>query len=230
MMMSNIKLAQPIEIPSEDFEPGTPGSNKLNFNEMYPVQAENLKPGDVYSSIETDGNKWMEHSCNMALQSVKSGGGPFGAVMVQVDDRTHKIIRYWEASNRVTEQNDPTAHAEVMAIRSACASLGVYNLGEINKDASNLPQPGKTSHCEIYSSCEPCPMCYSAILWARIPRLYFAATRYDAAVPGVEFSDEEIYEELKVPYSERNIQVQQCHVPNSLDAFNLWKNSEKQAY
>ena len=201
-----------------------------NTCQYYPVQTANIKTQGIYKGIEVVGDTWMEMACDAAKNSIAESGGPFGAVIVQVDDASNAIIRYWMNHNQVTLINDPTAHAEVMTIRSACASLGVFNLGCIQKEESLLSQPGATSHCVIYSSAEPCPMCYSAICWANIPLLLFAATRFDAAVQGVNFSDEAIYEELAKSYSERNRKVYQCTVGNSLDAFNLWKRSETTHY
>lgn len=195
-----------------------------------PVQTANIKVRDIYAGIEVQGDKWMRMACEAAKDSVGKGGGPFASVILQIDDSSDQILRYWINYNQVTSINDPTAHAEVMAIRSACASLGVFNLGRITEDESKLPQPGKTSHCIIYSSTEPCPMCYSAIRWANVPMLLFAATRFDAGVDGVNFSDEAIYQELSKPYSGRTVKVYQCTVDNSLDAFNLWKRSEKTPY
>jgi tRNA(Arg) A34 adenosine deaminase TadA len=185
---------------------------------------------NLYLGIEYLGNKWIERACEIARQSVENGGGPFGAVILQIDSESNRVLRFWEASNSVTKFNDPTAHAEILAIRSACASLGVFNLGEIEKEKSKLEQPNPVSHCILVSSCEPCPMCYSAIEWARIPELYFAATRFDAAQPGIDFSDNKIYEELKKPYCSRKIKVHWCTVQNSLEAFKLWKSVEKQQY
>lgn len=199
-------------------------------NIQFPLQYKINKGKKIYSSIEYCSNKWIEKACDIAMQSVKSKGGPFGAVVVQIDNSTNTVLRYWEANNKVTISNDPTAHAEIMAIRSACKSLGVFNLGEIHKGQTNLEQAGEVSRCEIFSSCEPCPMCFSAIFWARIPVLYFAATRFDAAQPGVEFSDAQIYKELETPYKQRLTKVFQCAAPNALDAFNLWKNSDKEKY
>ncbi|MGD2142315.1 MAG: nucleoside deaminase, partial [Candidatus Bathyarchaeota archaeon] len=121
-------------------------------------------------------NCWIEMACNEAKQSLEMGGGPFGAVLLQIDDETGEVIRLWKDHNHVVEQRDPTAHAEISVIRSACRELGVHLLGRIDKAQSRLPQKGETSHCEIYSSCEPCPMCFSAILWARIPVLVFSAS------------------------------------------------------
>jgi guanine deaminase len=198
--------------------------------QYYPVQTANIKVQDIYTGIEVAGDDWMRMACDAAKNSITQQGGPFGAVILQIDDATQQILRYWVNHNQVTSTNDPTAHAEVMTIRSACESLGVFNLGCIKQSDSKLPQPGDVSHCIIFSSAEPCPMCYSAICWANLPMLLFAATRFDAAVQGVNFSDEAIYEELSKPYSGRAIKVCQCTVDNSLDAFNLWKRTEKTPY
>ena len=180
----------------------------------------------LYEGITVAPNHWVELVLEEAKASVERGGGPFGAVLLQIEDETNEVIRYWKDHNHVTEYRDPTAHAEISVIRSACHELGVHNLGEIRKHESMLPQKEDTSHCEIYSSCEPCPMCYAAIMWARIPVLVFSATSYDAAQPGVEFSDEEIYDELKKVYKERSIKVHQAVSANSLKAFELWKRSD----
>lgn len=197
----------------------------------FPVQTENIKVNNIYNGIEREGDDWMVAASEAALDSVHDeGGGPFGALILQIDKESNRIIRYWKNHNQVTKSNDPTAHAEVMTIRSACKSLGVFNLGEIHKDASLLSQPRDISYCVIYSSAEPCPMCYSAICWANLQALIFAATRFDAAVQGVNFSDEEIYNELATPYPDRKLKVIQATTGNSLDAFNLWKRSEKTNY
>ncbi|MGA2349899.1 MAG: nucleoside deaminase [Terracidiphilus sp.] len=196
----------------------------------YPVQTANIKVMEIYAGIEIAGDDWMRMACAEALASIDDKGGPFGALIMQIDDPSGEIIRYWANHNQVTSTNDPTAHAEVMTIRSVCASLGVFDLGCVDANQSLLRQPSKYSHCVIYSSAEPCPMCYSAICWANISTLHFAATRFDAAAPGVNFSDEALYEELSKPYSERSMKVYQCTVDNSLDAFNRWKRSEKTPY
>jgi guanine deaminase len=184
----------------------------------------------IYEGITVAPNCWVELACEEAKVSVERGGGPFGAVLLQIGDETNEVIRYWRDHNHVTEYSDPTAHAEISVIRSACHELGVHNLGEIKKRESMLPQKRETSHCEIYCSCEPCPMCYAAIMWARIPVLVFSATRYEAAQPGVEFSDIEIYDELKKDYEERSIRVYQAMSANTLEAFELWKRSDKIKY
>lgn len=198
----------------------------------FPIQTANLKVSEIYEGIEVDGayDKWMNLACNEAFNSVNEQGGPFGAVILQIDNDSNQIIRYWVNHNQVTSTNDPTAHAEIMTIRSACSTLGVFNLGVIEQEHSLLPQPGELSHCIIYSSAEPCPMCYSAICWANIPTLYFAATRFDAAAQGVNFSDEEIYDELAQPYCNRKVKVYQSTTGSSLDAFNLWKVIPKVDY
>lgn len=190
----------------------------------------NVMKHSEYAKIESTSDKWIEMACELATLSVKNGGGPFGAIILQIESETQQILRYWETSNKVTLSNDPTAHAEVLAIRSACNSLGVYNLGTIDKKESKLPQKSETSYCILYSSCEPCPMCFSAISWSRISNLFFAATRYDAAQPGVKFSDKEIYDELEKPYHLRNMNICKCQPSNHLDAFELWKNTEHKDY
>ncbi len=118
----------------------------------------------------------------LSIQAVHQGlGGPFGAVIV----RDGEVIA--RGQNQVTSSNDPTAHAEIVAIRAACQQLGSFSL----------------EGCEIYSSCEPCPMCFSAIEWARLERLTFAATRADAADAG--FDDARLYRELSLPPSQRSL-------------------------
>ena len=134
----------------------------------------------------------------MSAESVRSGGGPFGAVIV----RNGEIIARGE--NRVTVCNDPTAHAEVSAIREAAARLGTYDL----------------SGCEIYSSCEPCPMCLGAIYWARLDRLYYAGTRADAA--NVGFDDAHIYEELPLDPSQRELPTQTLLREEAQRVFEAW--------
>jgi tRNA(Arg) A34 adenosine deaminase TadA len=128
----------------------------------------------------------------------RGGGGPFGAVIVQGD----KIIgRGW---NRVTATNDPTAHAEVVAIRAACRRLKTFQLKE----------------CEIYTSCEPCPMCLAAIYWARLKKIYYANTRADAARIG--FDDDLIYREFSVPISRRKIPLARLLPAEAGEIFAEW--------
>lgn len=215
--------------PWNGYEPPCTLENSSDCK-YFPVQTANIKVNSIYDGIEKSDDDWMRLACDTAHYSVDEKGGPFGAVILQLDKESNRIIRYWKNHNQVTLINDPTAHAEVMTIRSACNSLGVFNLGEIKRSDSKLDQPGETSYCIIYSSAEPCPMCYSAICWSNMPVLLFAATRFDAAVQGVDFSDEEIYDELATSYANRNITVCQCTTNNSLDAFNLWKRSNKINY
>ncbi len=125
-------------------------------------------------------------------------GGPFGAVVV----REREVIA--EGFNKVTSANDPTAHAEVVAIREACAALGTFDL----------------SDCEIYTSCEPCPVCLSAIYWARLRRLYYANSREDAARIG--FDDAHIYEEVPKPIQERTLPTERLLADEAIAAFDEW--------
>ena len=141
---------------------------------------------------------FMREAIKLSAESVRSGGGPFGAVIV----RNGEIIARGE--NRVTVCNDPTAHAEVSAIREAAARLGTYDL----------------SGCEIYSSCEPCPMCLGAIYWARLDRLYYAGTRADAA--NVGFDDAHIYEELPLDPSQRELPTQTLLREEAQQVFEAW--------
>jgi tRNA(Arg) A34 adenosine deaminase TadA len=177
----------------------------------------------VSEEILVKPNRWIEMACQEAIDSVTVGGGPFGAVLLQIDDETRQVIRLWMDHNHVTEHLDPTAHAEISVIRAACQELGVIDLGRIEKSVSRLPQQGETSHCEIFSSCEPCPMCYSAIAWARIPALVFSASRFDASRGGVGFQDEELHADLMKDYPDRKIRVHQAPSSRALEAFELWK-------
>ena len=200
-----------------------------------PCQTANIKALGMYKGIEVQGNQWVEMACDEARSSVEHKGGPFGAVVVQIDDETKEVIRYWRNHNHVVEWCDPTAHAEVTTIRAACQELGVFDLGKISKDNPNLklPQKGATSHCEIYVNGDCCSMCYTAIRWARISTIVFAATRFDASAQGVNFSDEPFFLELAQPFVERKklgVFVYQSTVPNSLDAFNLFKRSASAKY
>ena len=198
--------------------------------DFVPAQTSNIKPDAIYDGVEVGSNPWEQMACEEALLSAQHKGGPFGAVIVQIDDETGEVIRYWRNHNHVTEWNDPTAHAEVSTIRAACKELGVFDLGTISKGKSKLPQKGATSHCEIYVNAEPCPMCYASICWARIPVVVFGATRYDSAVQGVDFGDAAIYVEFGKPFKDRERKVRQSTCPNSLDAFNYWKRSKKIDY
>jgi tRNA(Arg) A34 adenosine deaminase TadA len=150
----------------------------------------------------------MRAAIRLSISKMRRGeGGPFGAVVV----RGHRIVgRGW---NRVTSINDPTAHAEVEAIRDACRRLGRFHLDD----------------CELYSSCEPCPMCLAAAYWARLRRAYFANDRHDAAAIG--FDDELIYTELSKPVARRILPMRQMMRREALAAFKEWETkTEKAAY
>ncbi|HNW51367.1 MAG TPA: nucleoside deaminase [Prolixibacteraceae bacterium] len=147
-------------------------------------------------------NDFLTRAIELAMQNVADGGGPFGAVIV----KEGAIVA--EGVNRVTNNNDPTAHAEVQAIRKACEVLKTYNL----------------SGCEIYTSCEPCPMCFSAIYWSHIDRVYFAATHHDAEDAG--FDDAHIYREVKLKPTERSIQFIKVDHSQGADPFKRWIEKE----
>ena len=142
----------------------------------------------------------MREAIRLSLEkSQENCGGPFGAVVV----REGEIIgRGW---NQVTSKNDPTAHAEVMAIRAACKKLNTFQLDD----------------CELYASCEPCPMCLSAIYWARVRRVFYANTRRDAA--RIKFDDDLIYREISRPMARRKIPMRQLLRPEALKAFAAWE-------
>ena len=140
-------------------------------------------------------------SFEVALQGVESGdGGPFGAVIVRGDE----IIA--EGWNEVTSTNDPTAHAEVSAIRRACARLDTFQLAE----------------CDLFTNCEPCPMCLGAIYWARLRHVYYVHTRAEAAAIG--FDDDFIYREVVLDPAARRIPATRLALPDGLDAFAEWVN------
>jgi tRNA(Arg) A34 adenosine deaminase TadA len=147
-------------------------------------------------------NELMQRAIDLSKNSVKSGGGPFGAVIA----RNGEIIA--EGSNCVTIDNDPTAHAEVSTIRKACKKLGTFDL----------------SGCEIFTSCEPCPMCLGAIYWAKLDKIYYANNRKDAADIG--FADDFIYEELPLNPSERQKPSEILMREEALEAFRMWKEKE----
>lgn len=152
--------------------------------------------------------EFMREAITLSIENVKSGnGGPFGAVIV----KDGKIIA--RGVNGVTSSNDPTAHAEVVAIRNACKVLGRFQL----------------DGCEIYTSCEPCPMCLGAIYWARPDKMYFANTKSDAA--RINFDDQFIYEELELPFQKRKLVTIQMMNKEALQAFDFWtKNNNKTPY
>ena len=144
----------------------------------------------------------MRKAIDLAIENVKNGGGPFGAVIVKNGEIVSTGV------NRVTANNDPTAHAEVSAIRAACEKLGTFML----------------DGCEIYSSCEPCPMCLGAIYWAHIDRLYYGCNKSDAADAG--FDDSFIYKELEFDSSERRLKTEELLPDEAKAAFEAWKSNE----
>jgi guanine deaminase len=145
-------------------------------------------------------NPFMARAIQLAVENVRSGnGGPFGSVIV----KNSEIVA--EAANRVTATNDPTAHAEVVVIREACKKLGVFELTD----------------CEIYTSCEPCPMCLGAIYWARLGKVFFASVAADAAKAG--FDDSFIYREIAQERAKRSIPMEQMMREEALAAFRAWQ-------
>jgi guanine deaminase len=144
--------------------------------------------------------EFMRRAITLALENVRSGrGGPFAALVVK------DVSVVAEGANCVTSANDPTAHAEVVAIREACRKLGDFQL----------------TGCDLYTTCEPCPMCLGAIYWARPARVFYACVAADAAAAG--FDDAFIYDELKLPLANRRMPMQQLLRDESLAIFSAWK-------
>jgi len=143
-------------------------------------------------------NKFMLKAIELSIKSAETTGGPFGCVIV----KDNNIIS--EGSNKVTSTNDPTAHGEIVAIREACVKLSTFNL----------------SGCELYSTCEPCPMCLSAIYWSHIDKIFYANTRDDAK--NIDFDDSFIYSEISKKIDDRKIQMIQLHRDEALKAFKIW--------
>jgi tRNA(Arg) A34 adenosine deaminase TadA len=147
-----------------------------------------------------DLTKYMRMAIDLANQNILNGGGPFGAILVRNDE----VIG--TGANQVTNRNDPTAHAEILAIREASQHLNNYNL----------------SDCTLYTTCEPCPMCLGAIYWARIPHVYYGNNRQDAADIG--FDDDFIYKEIHTPIQKRSILMQPLLSEEALATFKEWSN------
>ncbi|MBB4314733.1 nucleoside deaminase [Roseospira marina] len=186
---------------------------------------------DPYAGIAAEDDPWIRRACAEAVASVADGGGPFGAVLVQIDDETGRVLRHWIGRNRVTLTHDPTEHAEIHAIRAATRDLGVVHLSGIAREVARRPQTGATSHCVLYSSTEPCPMCYGALAWARIPVLVFAATRYDAEEGGLGFLDRALHDAVALPYRNRpDVVVRRAETPEATAAFAAWRDAEGVAY
>jgi tRNA(Arg) A34 adenosine deaminase TadA len=144
--------------------------------------------------------KFMREAIRLSIQMMRRGkGGPFGAVVV----RKGKVVG--RGSNQVTSANDPTAHAEIVAIRAACQRLKTFQLDD----------------CELYTSCEPCPMCLSAIYWARLGNVYYGNTRKDAA--RIDFDDDFLYREVALPIGKRSLKMKQLLHDEALAAFAEWQ-------
>ncbi|MBR2326642.1 MAG: nucleoside deaminase [Alistipes sp.] len=153
-------------------------------------------------SFTTEDRRFMQMAIDLSIENVKSGGGPFGAVIV----RDGEVIA--TGTNRVTATNDPTAHAEVSAIRTAC----------------HKEQNFKLTGCTCYTSCEPCPMCLSALYWAGVERIIYGNTKDDAKA--INFDDSFIYDEIAKPYAQRAIPAFNFMREEALAAFRLWAESE----
>ena len=143
-------------------------------------------------------NDFMLRAIELSLNSANNDGGPFGCVIT----KGNKIIA--EGSNKVTLSNDPTAHAEVVAIRDACGKLNTFNL----------------SGCDLYTSCEPCPMCLAAIYWAHVDNIFYANTRDDAK--NIDFDDSLIYSEISKKIEDRKIPMKQISREEALKVFEIW--------
>ena len=157
--------------------------------------------------MENKNEKFMRMAIELAVENVKNGGGPFGAVIVKDDEVIATGV------NRVTANHDPTAHAEVSAIRTACQKLKTFDLS------------GST----IYTSCEPCPMCLGAIYWARIGKIFYGNTRKDAR--DIQFADDFIYEELERPMDKRTVPIVPLLRDEALHTFRLWtEKTDKTEY
>lgn len=158
-------------------------------------------------NISAEDRGFMQMAIELSERNVDEGGGPFGAVIV----RDHELIA--TGTNRVTPNNDPTAHAEIMAIRQACQRLNSFSL----------------EGCTVYSSCEPCPMCLSALYWAGVERICYANTKQDAAA--IDFDDSFIYDQLRLDYDRRSIRCEHFMREEALGTFRKWEaKSDKTKY
>lgn len=161
---------------------------------------------EIYDYTAEDA-RFMEMAIRLSEENVDMGGGPFGAVIV----RGGQLVA--TGTNRVVPNNDPTAHAEVMAIRNACQTLGTFQL----------------DGCTIYTSCEPCPMCLSALYWAGVRRICYGNTKEDAK--GIDFDDSFIYDQLELDYADRQIVCEHFMRDRALKAFQKWAaKSDKVEY
>ncbi len=148
-----------------------------------------------------DHERFMKEAIRLAVENVKNGGGPFGAVIVKGDEIVATGV------NRVTANNDPTAHAEISAIRAACTKLETFDL----------------TGCVIYTSCEPCPMCLGAIYWAHLDKIYYGGTQHDAAE--IDFDDSFIYRELELTPDKRKKAMLPLLHDEALEPFQVWKET-----
>jgi tRNA(Arg) A34 adenosine deaminase TadA len=151
-------------------------------------------------NISAEDRAFMKMAIELSIANIDEGGGPFGAVIV----RDGKVIA--KGANRVVPNNDPTAHAEVVAIRNACRELETFNL----------------TGCTVYTSCEPCPMCLSALYWAGIERICYANTKRDAAA--IDFDDSFIYDQLRLDYDRRSIHCEHFMRDEAMEAFRKWED------
>lgn len=151
------------------------------------------------SDYTDDDRRFMQMAIDLSIENIDSGGGPFGAVIV----RDGRVVA--KGANRVVPNNDPTAHAEVMAIRNACRELATFDL----------------AGCTVYSACEPCPMCLSALYWAGIERICYANTKRDAAA--IDFDDSFIYDQLRLDYDRRSIHCEHFMRHEAMEAFRKWE-------
>lgn len=158
-----------------------------------------LKESANYSAEDA---KFMAMAIDLSIKNIDTGGGPFGAVIV----RDGEVVA--TGTNRVVPNTDPTAHAEIMAIRAACAKLGTFELTD----------------CTIYSSCEPCPMCLSALYWAGVSRICYGNTKDDAKA--IDFDDSFIYDQFELGYAERSIRCEHFMRSEAQEAFRKWAEKE----
>jgi guanine deaminase len=161
-----------------------------------------MNQGESKKPISEEDKLFMREAIEMSFKGMRSGdGGPFGCIIVNENG-----VIIGRGNNKVTSSNDPTAHAEVVAIRDACQNIGHFQL----------------DNCTIYTSCEPCPMCLGAIYWARPARIVYACSREDAA--DIDFDDEFLYQELILPMNERRIPIVQALQNEGIKVFKEWKN------
>jgi tRNA(Arg) A34 adenosine deaminase TadA len=172
---------------------------KANFVTQYHIMEKTARKYlEETRNYSVEDARFMEMAIRLSEENVDNGGGPFGAVIV----RNGEVIA--TGANRVVPNSDPTAHAEVMAIRSACAKLGTFQL----------------TGCTVYSSCEPCPMCLSALYWAGVSRICYGNTKDDAKA--INFDDSFIYDQLELKYEDRSIKCEHFMRSDALRAFRKW--------